>query len=399
MPGAVAPVAVIAVAPARAGAAAAAKASGSAVKGHAPFSLDQAQQPTPTGEDQTQPATTALPRAPESPGAAPKAPETGGKADGDTAATQPAQQQAQQADGQNVWSWLLSLLNQPTPAAVPPGTVAAEPAATGDTATTAPRTATNAKVTAAAVTTATAMAKELPAAADTDSANTAAADGSASPSTATLPQSTANTADDKPATPAPPAADTDKATSRPSSTDASTQAPSAIATPDATAAPALTLPVFARSLAEAAGATLASTPASHSALPANQAEWPELLNDQVRWQLGHNVQEARLDLHPRDLGSVQVQLRLSDKSIDVQFAASQPQAREALAAALPQLRAMLAEGGMQLAQAQVGSQSQSQSFQQPRKPLFNQGSTAAADEEPATATQRVVRVGLVDDFA
>ncbi len=160
-------------------------------------------------------------------------------------------------------------------------------------------------------------------------------------------------------------------------------------------------PSFAHSLGQAAVSGAAATaPSGSQSLPANQAEWPDLLADHVRWQIGHQVQEARLELHPRDLGSVQVQLRMSSSGVEVQFAAAHPQAREALAATLPQLRAMLADGGMQLAQAQVGSQSQTFQ-QQTRTPQRRDGGTgpSADDEAVPLSSPRVVRIGLVDDFA
>lgn len=160
-------------------------------------------------------------------------------------------------------------------------------------------------------------------------------------------------------------------------------------------------PSFAHTLGEVASSSAAATaPSGSQSLPANQAEWPDLLADHVRWQIGHQVQEARLELHPRDLGSVQVQLRMSGSGVEVQFAAAHPQAREALAATLPQLRAMLADGGMQLAQAQVGSQSQAFQQQARTAPRRDGGAGATADDEAEPLlSPRVVRIGLVDDFA
>jgi flagellar hook-length control protein FliK len=158
---------------------------------------------------------------------------------------------------------------------------------------------------------------------------------------------------------------------------------------------------FARVLDAAGGNAGAPAAAPHAALNTAHAEWPQALADQVQWQLGHEVQEARLELHPRDLGTVQVQVRITSEGAEVRFAASHPQAREALQAALPQLRSLLQGDGIALAQSQVGAQSSWQAPAQPqRQPQARPGAAApAADEEPAAAAPRVVRVGLVDDFA
>jgi len=144
-----------------------------------------------------------------------------------------------------------------------------------------------------------------------------------------------------------------------------------------------------------------SPAAPHVVQSPDHPEWPLALADQVQWQLGHEVQEARLELHPRDLGSVQVQVRITSEGAEVRFAATHPQAREALAAAMPQLRALLVGDGLLTTQTHVGSQSSWQSSNQaPHSPQVPPGAGgAAADEEEATAMTRVVRVGLIDDFA
>lgn len=162
---------------------------------------------------------------------------------------------------------------------------------------------------------------------------------------------------------------------------------------------------FARVLDTAgsdSAAPSATAPAPHASLNTGHAEWPQALADQVQWQLGHEVQEARLELHPRDLGTVQVQVRITSEGAEVRFAATHPQAREALQAALPQLRSLLQGDGIALAQSQVGAQSSWQApAQQQRQPQAERDAAAAsnADEEPAAAAPRVVRIGLVDDFA
>jgi flagellar hook-length control protein FliK len=155
---------------------------------------------------------------------------------------------------------------------------------------------------------------------------------------------------------------------------------------------------FARALDDSRPA--APAPAPHPVLNTAHAEWPHALADQVQWQLGREVQEARLELHPRELGAVQVQVRITSEGAEVRFAATHPQAREALEAALPQLRSLLQTDGIALAQTQVGAQSSWQAPARQRPPAGpNAGAAAAGEDEPVAARPRVVRLGLVDDFA
>lgn len=147
--------------------------------------------------------------------------------------------------------------------------------------------------------------------------------------------------------------------------------------------------------------TPAPVPTTHLSIGSEHAEWPQALADQVQWQMGREVQEARLELHPRDLGSVQVQIRITTEGAEVRFAATHPQAREALQAAMPQLRALLGSDGLAMTQSHVGSQSSWQS--PPQAQLQSRQSHefggSHVEEEEAVSAPRIVRVGLVDDFA
>ncbi|MBA4285999.1 MAG: hypothetical protein C0434_10770 [Xanthomonadaceae bacterium] len=84
------------------------------------------------------------------------------------------------------------------------------------------------------------------------------------------------------------------------------------------------------------------------------------LGERLRWLRDSGIQEARLQLHPRELGSVDIRIRVEGQGASVWFGADLPGARAALEASLPQLRERLASEGLQLAQVSVGSQSRQQ---------------------------------------
>ncbi len=67
------------------------------------------------------------------------------------------------------------------------------------------------------------------------------------------------------------------------------------------------------------------------------------------------IQSARLKLHPENLGTLDVRIRVEHDTAQVWFTAHHGQAREALEAALPRLKEMFAQQGMNLIQADVGS--------------------------------------------
>ena len=149
-------------------------------------------------------------------------------------------------------------------------------------------------------------------------------------------------------------------------------------------------------------------PALQSPLNAQSRELPQQIGERVQWLVGAGVQEARLQLHPRDLGSITVQVRMEAGSASVFFGAEHPAARAALEAALPQLREQFASGGMQLAQAQVSSQSNGWNFGGSQTSGNAGGGRASGsglpggegDESPVAAiATRVVHLGLLDDYA
>lgn len=130
-------------------------------------------------------------------------------------------------------------------------------------------------------------------------------------------------------------------------------------------------------------------------------DWPEQLSGQISWQLGQEVQEARIALAPDDLGAIDVQVRVQEGRVQVHMAAAQPATRELLSEALPRLRELLGDSGLSLSQASVFNQdAQSRGHSSP----FWRGETAAGEPErdraeaPAVLAPRRTR-GLFDHYA
>jgi flagellar hook-length control protein FliK len=144
-------------------------------------------------------------------------------------------------------------------------------------------------------------------------------------------------------------------------------------------------------------------------LALNSPGWETSLSDRVHLLLHTtaegDINEARIQLHPREMGSIQIRVRMGSDGADVRFAATHPDVRHALESSLPRLRELLASGGLSLGQAQVGSQL-SQGFQQARAPQ-PQSTTPATpamantseDEGAETRRVRIASVSLVDDYA
>lgn len=159
-----------------------------------------------------------------------------------------------------------------------------------------------------------------------------------------------------------------------------------------------TLPSTASPVAEAARLS--------APLAMDNADWPQQLGEQIRWRLGEGIQEARIEISPRELGAVDVRLSMDDNGLRVHLSAEQAKTRELLQSELPRLRESLQQSGVQLADAQVGREAPG------RDGARQHGAHGAFKSEHSHGQgrddddARVVhvggwrtRVGLLDDYA
>lgn len=98
-------------------------------------------------------------------------------------------------------------------------------------------------------------------------------------------------------------------------------------------------------------------------------EWQQALGQQILMFSKNGQQTAELHLHPQDLGSIQISLKLDSDQASLNMVSNHSQVRAALEAALPQLRTALAESGINLGQSNVSSDA----FQQGQQFAGQQG--------------------------
>lgn len=77
------------------------------------------------------------------------------------------------------------------------------------------------------------------------------------------------------------------------------------------------------------------------------------LMERVMYQVHQKIQTAEVQLHPEDLGAMQIKLSLQQDQVTVQFLVQQSAAKEAVEQQLPRLKDLLQQQGMQLADGQV----------------------------------------------
>jgi len=127
------------------------------------------------------------------------------------------------------------------------------------------------------------------------------------------------------------------------------------------------------------------------------------LGQQVAWLGGQDVKEARIRLHPEDLGPLDVKVSVKQDHVDVTFIAQHPQAVHAVQQTLGHLDTLLAHHGLALGHAEVGQGGRGNESGQGASPSGAAGSTADDAQESggiaAVAAPVIKAIGLLDTFA
>ncbi|MEO1079355.1 MAG: flagellar hook-length control protein FliK [Pseudomonadota bacterium] len=91
-----------------------------------------------------------------------------------------------------------------------------------------------------------------------------------------------------------------------------------------------------------------------------EPEFAGELTTRMKVLVRDGVREARINLHPAELGRLQVTVSTEGDQARISFMAETSAARDAIEQSLPRLRDMLEQNGLQLAQSDVGQQSLAQ---------------------------------------
>ena len=163
-----------------------------------------------------------------------------------------------------------------------------------------------------------------------------------------------------------------------------------------------------RAMAMAPGATgtaggSSSTPSLRVDTPLGQTGWHEEMGQKLTWMVGNNRQQADLVLNPPQLGRIEVSLTMNGDQATAIFTSPNPAVREALENSLHRLREVLADAGVSLGQAQVGSESPHQSSAKNEPDFGMNESVRYASAIPLPGSEPVARSGagrsMIDIFA
>lgn len=137
----------------------------------------------------------------------------------------------------------------------------------------------------------------------------------------------------------------------------------------------------------------------------SSAEWGGAVGEKIVWMANQSHQVAELHLNPPNLGPLEVRLTISGDQASAMFVTHHSAVREAIETAMPRLREMLADNGIMLGNATVGSESFAQQQASDQKNGKDGGRGGMGEESvmariavPGRHTG-VAHEGMVDIFA
>ncbi|HGE6930558.1 TPA: flagellar hook-length control protein FliK [Enterobacter cloacae] len=110
--------------------------------------------------------------------------------------------------------------------------------------------------------------------------------------------------------------------------------------------------------------------------PPETPEWKQSVSQHIAIFSRNGLHSAEIRLHPEELGSLQISLRVQQDQAQIHIVSEHAHIRYAMEQAMPQLRAAMAESGIQLGQANVSAEGQ-------QFAAGEQGQNASGDEHGA----------------
>lgn len=92
--------------------------------------------------------------------------------------------------------------------------------------------------------------------------------------------------------------------------------------------------------------------------PPETPEWKQSVSQHIAIFSRNGLHSAEIRLHPEELGSLQISLRVKQDQAQIHIVSEHSHIRHAMEQAMPQLRAAMAESGIQLGQANVSAEGQ-----------------------------------------
>jgi flagellar hook-length control protein FliK len=151
---------------------------------------------------------------------------------------------------------------------------------------------------------------------------------------------------------------------------------------------------------------LAEKPSSHFKMdvPPQSPQWSEQIARRITIMSSEQIQSARIQLDPPELGLLEIKIKVQQDQVNVAFASGHQTVRDALETQAPRLKELMEQQGVDLTDVNVSDHGQQSSDGSAEEGLADQGDGQAGDwqgdeELNAQETVALQSDSLVDDFA
>ena len=133
----------------------------------------------------------------------------------------------------------------------------------------------------------------------------------------------------------------------------------------------------------------------------DRREWGNALGARIVTMVANDIQQARIQLDPPELGSLEIRLQVQQDQATVQVQAQNAQVREVLESSAQRLRDALAGQGIQLSGFDVSERGQQQGGQgdQPSDQQSADGEWVALEDDSPVPARPATSLNLLDTFA
>lgn len=147
-------------------------------------------------------------------------------------------------------------------------------------------------------------------------------------------------------------------------------------------------------------------PSSHFKMdvPPQSPQWSEQIARRITIMSSEQIQSARIQLDPPELGLLEIKIKVQQDQVNVAFASGHQTVRDALETQAPRLKELMEQQGVDLTDVNVSDHGRQSSDGGAEEGLANQGDGQAGDwqDEEELNTQETISLqsdSLVDDFA
>lgn len=131
----------------------------------------------------------------------------------------------------------------------------------------------------------------------------------------------------------------------------------------------------------------------------SSSEWSGVIGNKVRWMRNAGVTSAEIQLHPAELGTIEIKIVTEDQQARISFVTSSTAAKDMIEETIPRLKDQLAENGLELDQSDVSGKKDSQeSKKDGQQSLIAEQLIQREPDLELTTIGQTTRIGQIDRY-